>query len=109
VVLTRDEAIPVLARVTVAVITSSVRGHPAEVPLGSEHGLDHDSVANCDDIVTIGKALLSRCRGSLNVSDIVRLDKALCVALGIELAWGPPTAQPIVGSPRRLGVTWAVG
>ena len=86
VVLTRDEAIPVLARVTVAVITSSVRGHPGEVPLGSEHGLDLDSVANCDDIVTIGKALLSRRRGSLNVSDIVRLDTALCVALGIELA-----------------------
>jgi len=54
--------------------------------LGSEHGLDHDSVANCDDIVTIGKALLSRWRGCLNDTNIVRLDKALCVALGIELA-----------------------
>lgn len=86
VVLTRDAAIPVLARVTVAVVTSNARGHPAEVPLGREHGLHHDSVVNCDDIATVEKAALSRRRGSLSLWDIVALDAALMAALGIERA-----------------------
>lgn len=63
-----------------------MRGHPAEVPLGREHGLDHDSVVNCDDIVTVEKSALSRRRGSVSLVDIAVLDAALMVALGIERA-----------------------
>lgn len=59
-VVTRQEALPVLSRVTVVVATSTVRGHPAEVPLGAEHGLDRDCVANCDDIVTVNQSRLLR-------------------------------------------------
>lgn len=84
VVLTRDEAIPVLRRVTVALITSNARGHPAEMSLGPEHGLDYESVVNCDDVGTVEKSALSRRRGSLAFADIAALDAALMVALGIE-------------------------
>jgi mRNA interferase MazF len=38
-VLTRDEAIPVLRAILVAPVTRTVRGIPTEVPLGSEEGL----------------------------------------------------------------------
>lgn len=62
VVVTRQEAIPVLTRVTVVVVTSTIRGHPAEVPLGPEQGLAQECVANCDDILTIGKERLRRRR-----------------------------------------------
>jgi mRNA interferase MazF len=84
VVVTRQAAIPVLSGVTVAVVTSTVRGHDAEVPLGPEHGLEHECVANCDDILTIPKGLLVRRRGSLRVEDTERLDAALRFALGLD-------------------------
>lgn len=82
--MTRDEAIPVLARVTVALVTSTVRGHPAEVPVGPDHGLDHESVVNCDDIATVSKSRFARRRGALIDADVRRLDIALVTALGIE-------------------------
>lgn len=83
-ILTRDEAIPVLARVTIALVTSTVRDHPAEVPLARDHGLDHESVVNCDDIATVSKSQLARRRGALAGADVRRLDTALVTALGIE-------------------------
>lgn len=73
-----------LTRVTVVVVTSTIRGHPAEVPLGPDQGLHHECVANCDDILTIGKDRLRRRRGSLRMEDVVRLDEALEVALGLS-------------------------
>lgn len=84
VVLTRGDAIPVLARVTVGLVTTTVRGHPAEVQVGPEHGLDRESVINCDDLVTVSKERLARRRGALGPVDPRRLDAALIVALGIE-------------------------
>jgi mRNA-degrading endonuclease toxin of MazEF toxin-antitoxin module len=52
VILTRNRAIPVLANVTVAAITGTIRGLPTEVPLGREHGLARECVANCDNLFT---------------------------------------------------------
>jgi mRNA interferase MazF len=83
VVVSRQEAIPVRTNVTVAIVTSSVLGHPAEVPLNSEAGLDHPSVANCDELYTIPKRALGRKRGELRYEEIRSLDEALAVALGL--------------------------
>lgn len=44
--------------VTVAPITSTVRGLSTEIPVGSDNGLDHTSVINCDAIETIDAARL---------------------------------------------------
>src|SRR5450756_2002566 len=52
-VLTREIVRPHLSRVTIAPITSSVRGLSTEVPVGRANGLDHASVVSCDNIVTI--------------------------------------------------------
>lgn len=60
-VLTREPALTVLNGVTVAPITSTIRGIRTEVPLlAARTGLDHDSVANCDTIVTITRDDLLR-------------------------------------------------
>ncbi len=83
VVVTRQEAIPVRTNVTVVVVTSSVLGHTAEVPLNSEVGLDHASVANCDELYTIPKRTLVRKRGELRFEEIRALDRALAVSLGL--------------------------
>jgi mRNA interferase MazF len=53
VILTREIVRPHLSRVTVAPITSRVRGLTVEVFVGQSNGLDEDSVINCDNIVTV--------------------------------------------------------
>jgi mRNA interferase MazF len=83
-VVTRQVAIPVLSAITVALVTSTIRGIPSEIPLNSEHGLDHACVANCDNLATIEKAMLSKRRGALPFEDAARLDAALRFALQLD-------------------------
>ncbi len=85
VVITREEAIPVLSAVAVVLVTSTVRGHPAEIPLGGSHlELHEHSVVNCDDLATLPKRLLSRYRGHLSPEQLAALDDALMIALGLD-------------------------
>ncbi|MDH4268420.1 MAG: type II toxin-antitoxin system PemK/MazF family toxin, partial [Deltaproteobacteria bacterium] len=58
VLLSRDEAYVVRNAVTVAEVTSTIRGIPVEVELGPEDGLPKKCVVNLDTIVTIRKDLL---------------------------------------------------
>lgn len=64
-VLTRDEAIPVLRTILVAPVTRTVRGIPTEVPVGSEEGLPSKGVATLDNVLTFPKAMLVRRMGAL--------------------------------------------
>ncbi len=84
VVLTRDRAIPLLANVTVAGVTGTIRGLPTEVPLGKQHGLSRDCVVNCDNLFTLPKSVLGRRRGELDPEASARLREALMVALGLD-------------------------
>ena len=81
---TRDRAIPVLANVTVAAVTSTVRVLPTEVPVGREHGLARQSVVNCDNLFTIPKPAVGRRRGELDPESVARLRVALMIALDLE-------------------------
>lgn len=84
VVLTRDSAIPVLANVTVAAVTSRIRGLPTEVVVDERHGLERESVINCDNLVTIPKSTLGRLRGELDPEARRRLREALILALELD-------------------------
>jgi mRNA interferase MazF len=84
VVVTRDRAIPMLANVTLAAITSTIRGLPTEVPVGREHGLAHECVVNCDNLFTLPKSALGRRRGELDPGSLHRLRDALLIALDLE-------------------------
>jgi mRNA interferase MazF len=84
VILTRDTAIPVLTNVVSAMITSTIRGIPSEVPVGPEIGIDHASVVNCDNIFTVRKRLFSQRLGELGPGALQALDEALSIALGIN-------------------------
>ena len=84
VILTRDAAIPHLSGIVCAIVTSTIRGVPSEVPVGVESGLDHDSVVNCDTIYTLRREQLTRQRGELGPERTRRLDTALSVAIGLE-------------------------
>lgn len=64
-VVTRDEAIPSLRRVVVALVTRTTRRAPSQLTLGPDDGLLTDCYANLDDLHTVPKVWLTRKLGSL--------------------------------------------
>lgn len=82
-VLTRDIVRPHLSRVTVAPITTTVRGLSTEVPVGAANGLDHDSVVSCDNIVTVPAEALGRQLGFLLAAQEAALSEAIQTAFDL--------------------------
>lgn len=83
-VLTREQIRAHHRDVTVATITSTIRGRSTEVPVGRANGLDHDSAVNCDDITTIPADLLLRQIGFLLEAQEAALAEAICAAFDLE-------------------------
>jgi mRNA interferase MazF len=80
--LTRSEVLDVRQLVTVAEITTSIRGLAAEVAIDEvETGLDHPSVVNCDGLHTVSQGSLSGPIG--RVGDEVM--RNVCSAVGYAL------------------------
>ena len=82
-VLTRELVRPHLSRVTVAPITSRIRGLTTEVPVGAANGLDHDSVVSLDNIMTIAVADLGRQVGRLLGQQELALAEAIHAAFDL--------------------------
>ncbi len=80
-ILTRDEAIPVLRTVLVAPITRTIRHIPTEVPLGISEGLPVASAATMDNVFAIPKSMLVRRMGSLAPERQHELGEALSAAI----------------------------
>lgn len=83
-VLTRQQAIPVLSSVTVAMVTTRIRGHVAEVAIGPEAGLTKPSAVNCDSIHTVSKGRLARRRGSASYETLEAVGEAVRIALALD-------------------------
>ena len=73
-----------LANITVAGVTGTIRDLPTEVPLGPKHGLERECVANCDNLFTIPKSSLGTRRGELDPEALIRLRSALRIALDLD-------------------------
>jgi len=58
-VVTRSDAIPVLARLVVAPVTRTVRGIPTEIQLGPDDGLPTECAASFDNVQPINRQLLT--------------------------------------------------
>ncbi|AKU17903.1 type II toxin-antitoxin system PemK/MazF family toxin [Luteipulveratus mongoliensis] len=84
-VLTRELARPLLHWVTVAPITSTIRGISTEVRVGPANGLDHDCVVSCDNISTIRATDLGREVGYLLREQEAELNAAIAAAFDLEL------------------------
>ncbi len=82
VVLTRDDAIPMLHTVMVAPVTSTIVGAPSEVLVGVDEGLKHSSAVNLDHVQTVPKQRLRHYVGSLRPIKLRELCRALAVATG---------------------------
>lgn len=87
--LSRDEAYMVRQLITVAPLTTRIRGIPVEVPLGADDGLPKASVANLDSLVTIPKARLQRRITGLGPRKLRAVEEALRFALGMDDAPRP--------------------
>ena len=81
-VLTRQEVIELLNTVTVAPITSTIRGAPSEVLIGVNEGLKHESAINLDHLQTVDKVRLRQFVGSLSAAKMRRVCTALAIGLG---------------------------
>ncbi|MCM4079322.1 type II toxin-antitoxin system PemK/MazF family toxin [Paractinoplanes hotanensis] len=83
-VLTREQVRPYLKFITVAPITSTIRGLSTEVPVGKENGLGHDSVVSCDNITTIPRSAIGRRVGYLLAPQELELAEAIVAAYDLE-------------------------
>jgi len=84
VLLSRDEAYAVRNAVTVAEVTSTIRGIPVEVELGPDDGLPKKCVVNLDTLVTIRKDLLIERIAILRDEKIEQINSAVKFALSIR-------------------------
>ncbi len=83
-VLTRDSAISYLSRVTVAPITSAIRGVPSEVLVGPDDGLKQPSAVNLHNLVTVQKDVVGRRVAQLSDARLHEVCRAIGFALGCE-------------------------
>lgn len=81
-VLTRESAIGYLSAVTVAPITSTIRGVPSEVVLTEDDGMKHPCAVNLHNVVTVSKEHLGRRVTKLSVQRLAEVCAALGFALG---------------------------
>ena len=83
-VLTRDSAIAYLSTVTVAPITSTIRGVPSEVALSEEDGMKAPCAVNVHNAVTISQQRLGKRVARLGSSRMSEICAALRFSLGCD-------------------------
>ncbi|MCL3860879.1 type II toxin-antitoxin system PemK/MazF family toxin [Actinotalea sp. K2] len=84
-VLTREGARGAMTKVTVAPITSTVKGLSSEVRLGPHNGLDHTCAVALDNVVTVPRTMLGRTVGYLTVQQEAELARAVVLAYDLDL------------------------
>lgn len=84
VVLTRDTALDYLANVTVAPVTSTIRGIPSEVLLTEEDGMKGRCAVNLHNVTTVVKSKLGRRVARLSVARTNEICAAVGFALGCD-------------------------
>lgn len=98
-ILTRQAKLHLLTWVTVAPITSTVRGIASEVAVGPRNGVDRHSVISCDNITTVRRSAVGETIGLLFNHQEPALARAISDAfdLAFDLIWGRREAfgQPL--------------
>jgi mRNA interferase MazF len=83
-VLTRELVRPHLTTVTVAPITTTIRGLSTEVPVDAANGLSEPSAVSCDNITTIPTDALGAQIGVLLDRQEVALSQAIQAAFDLD-------------------------
>jgi len=82
--LSRDEAYLVRRMVTVAPITTRIRGIRVEVELGVEDGLPQRCAVNLDRVTTLPREMLQERLSKLPAEKLERVARALRFALALD-------------------------
>lgn len=82
VVLTRDSSLAVLSTVTIAPITSTIRGVPSEVILSEEDGMKNPCAINLHNTLTVSQDALGKRVAQLSLARLEQLCFALRYAMG---------------------------
>ena len=83
-ILTREQVRPARSLVTIAPITTTMRGLSTELVVGPQNGLDHDSVVSLDNITTVPVADVGRQIGRLLFEQEVMLTEAITAAFDLD-------------------------
>ena len=83
-VLTRDSAIAYLSTVTVAPVTSTIRGVPSEVVLDGEDGMKSPCAVNLHNAVTVSQQRLGKRVAQLSSARMNEVCAALRFSLGCD-------------------------
>jgi mRNA interferase MazF len=83
-ILSRPSLIPLLHSVTVAAITSTLRGSPTEVELGIEEGLKQTSCVNLCNLFTVRQKELRSFVGTVGREKMQEVCRALSIACACE-------------------------
>ena len=84
-VLTREAARTAMTKVTIAPITTTIKGLSSEVLVGLDNGLDHDCAIALDNVITVPVNLLGRTVGYLSAEQEAQLARAVVLAYDLEL------------------------
>ena len=84
VVLTRDQAISYLSTVTVAPITSTIRGVPSEVQLGESDGMKTPCAINLHNAVTVPQHRLGRRIAKVSLEKMEQVCFSIRFSLGCD-------------------------
>lgn len=84
-VLTREVARAAMTKVTVAPITSTVKGLSSEVLLSPRNGVDHECAVSLDNVLTIPAPLLGRTIGYLYPDQERALAASIVLAFDLDI------------------------
>jgi mRNA interferase MazF len=83
-VLSRPSLISALHTVTVAAVTSTMRGSPTEVQVGPEEGLKATSCVNLCNLFTVPQSELRTFVGALGADKMRSICRSLAIACGCD-------------------------
>jgi mRNA interferase MazF len=83
-VLTRTSMVDRLSRITVAPITSTIRGVPSEVVIGADDGMKQSCAVNLYNVTTVHRRLLGRRVAQLTSARMRAICAALAFAVGCD-------------------------
>ena len=88
VILTRQNVVPYLNKVTVAEVTTEGKGYPTEILVGQKANLPKPSFVQTDNIHTVPKERLAKYVGTLDSETMMEVSRKVVLALGLESVLG---------------------
>ena len=84
VIVTRQNVIEYLNKVTVVEVTTKGKGYPTEVEIGRKANLPKSSFVQADNVHTVPKHRLKKYLGTLDPATMLVVSRKVVLALGLE-------------------------